>query len=200
MHGRGRIATLPRMWGRSGRASGDEAADKPRNLRDAIRDARIAAAERTGVIVEMRDADIARLEILNEALDPVFTDVPSDIEMFDRAISKGDTPRLWIDMLAHVAMARDKRTYRFLQDTRYGRRIIAESQDVPEIVQAVTRYVAGRLVERERALASDSEIARVPAQPSKFARAIWSAVWTTIWALAAGLAAFFVAAWFLAKP
>lgn len=193
------------MWGRSGRAGGgDEAAEKPRTLRDAIREARIAAAERTGVIVEMRDADLARLEILNEALDPVFEEVPADIELFDRAISRGDTPRLWIDVLAHVAMARDKRTYRFLQDTRYGRKILAESQDVPEIVKAVTRYVAGRLVERERALASDGDILRTAPLPAKKTSAIWSAiwsaVWTTVWALAAGVATFLVAAWFLAKP
>lgn len=189
------------MWGRSGRAGGgDEAAEKPRTLRDAIREARIAAAERTGVIVEMRDADLARLEILNEALDPVFAEVPAEIEMFDRAISKGDTPRLWIDVLAHVAMARDKRTYRFLQDTRYGRKIVAESQDVPEIVKAVTGYVAGRLVERERALASDSDILRTAPLPAKKPSAIWSAVWTTVWALAAGIATFLVAAWFIAKP
>lgn len=190
------------MWGRNRSAGGDEPAAKPNRLRDAIREARIAAAERTGVIVEMRDADLARLEILNDALDPVFEEVPADIELFDRAIGKGDTPRLWIDMLAHVAMARDKRTYRFLQDTRYGRRIIAESPNVPEIVQAVTRYVAARLVERERALASDSELASLVSRGA--ARAprgrFWSAVWTTIWALAGGIAAFLVAGWFLARP
>jgi CRP-like cAMP-binding protein len=58
-------------------------------------------------------------------------------------------------------MGRDKRQYRFLQDTRYGRTVLAESYDVPEIVQAVTRYVARRLVERERALADDT--GRAPA-------------------------------------
>lgn len=189
------------MWGRSGRASGgDEAADKPRTLREAVREARIAAAERTGVVVEMRDADIARLEILNEALDPVFAEIPAEIELFDRAISKGDTPRLWIDMLAHVAMARDKRTYRLLQDTRYGRKILAESKEVADIVQAVTRYVAGRLVERERALASDTAIVPAAAAATPRAGGFWSALWTTVWALAAGVATFLVAAWFLAKP
>jgi hypothetical protein len=95
-------------------------------------------------------------------------------------------------------MARDKRTYRFLQDTRYGRKIVAESQAVPAIVDAVMRYVAGRLV--ERALASDSEVTRIAPPPSKRASRFWSAVWTTIWALAAGIAAFLVAAWLLARP
>ena len=53
-------------------------------------------------------------------------------------------------------MGRDKRQYRFVQDTRYGRAVLAETYEVPAMVQAVTRYVARRLVERERALADDA--------------------------------------------
>jgi hypothetical protein len=52
-------------------------------------------------------------------------------------------------------MARDKRTYRFLQDTRFGRKVLAESPEIAEIAEAVTRYVARRMIERERALADD---------------------------------------------
>jgi hypothetical protein len=122
-------------------------------LRDALRKARIEAADRTGVVVDLRDAEVARLEILNEALDPLFTEVPEQIDLFDRGISNGETPRLWIDVVAHVVMGRDKRIYRFVQDTRYGRIVIAESHDVPVIVDAVTDYVARRMVEREQALA-----------------------------------------------
>ena len=124
-------------------------------LKDAVRDARIEAAERSAVIVDLRDAELARLELLNDALDPVFKDVPADVELFDRGISRGDVPRLWVDVVAHVAMGRDKRQYRFVQDTRYGRAVLAESYDLPEIKRAVTRYVARRLVERERALSDD---------------------------------------------
>ena len=65
-------------------------------------------------------------------------------------------PRLWVDVIAHVEMGRDKRQYRFVQDTRYGRAVLAESYESAEMVQAVTRYVARRLVERERALADDT--------------------------------------------
>jgi hypothetical protein len=50
--------------------------------------------------------------LLNEALDPVYADVPENVELFDRGIIPGDPPRLWIDMIAHVAMGRDKRVYR----------------------------------------------------------------------------------------
>ena len=144
------------MWG-SKKSSEPEAPPAPVNeLTAAVRDARIEAAERSGVVVDLRDADVARLELLNEALDPVFKDIPAGIELFDRGISRGDTPRLWVDVIAHVEMGRDKRQYRFVQDTRYGRAVLAESYDIAEMKQAVTRYVARRLVERERALTDDA--------------------------------------------
>ena len=134
--------------------SGPSGADgaRPIRLRDALRQARIEAADRSGVVVDLRDAEVARLEILNEALDPLFREVPDNVDLFDRGISQGVTPRLWIDVVAHVVMGRDKRIYRFVQDTRYGRKVLAESHDVPVIVKAVTDYVARRMVEREQAM------------------------------------------------
>ncbi len=126
---------------------------QPKRLRDALRQARIEAADRTGVVVDLRDAEVARLEILNEALDPLFSEIPHDIELFDRGISQGDTPRLWIDMIAHVVMGRDKRSYRLVQDSRFGRKVLAETHDVPAMVKAVTDYIARRMIEREHALA-----------------------------------------------
>jgi len=125
---------------------------RPIRLRDALRQARIEAADRTGVVVDLRDAEVARLEILNEALDPLFAQIPDTVDLFDRGISQGDTPRLWIDVVAHVVMGRDKRIYRFVQDTRFGRIVIAESHDVAALVAAITDYVARRMIEREHAL------------------------------------------------
>ena len=142
------------MWGR-GKKTETPAPEAPNALKDAVREARIEAAERSAVVVDLRDAEVARLELLNDELDAPFEDVPKDVELFDRGVSKGDVPRLWVDVIAHVEMGRDKRQYRFVQDTRYGRAVLAESYEIPQMVQAVTRYVARRLVERERALADD---------------------------------------------
>jgi hypothetical protein len=133
-----------------------ETPPEPNTLKAAVREARIEVAERSAVIVDLRDAELARLELLNEALDPLFADIPPGVELFDRGVGKGDVPRLWIDVIAHVEMGRDKRQYRFVQDTRYGRAVLGESHEIPEMVQAVTRYVARRLVERERALTDDA--------------------------------------------
>ena len=153
------------MWGRKDRkekvAAGESEAPPP--LKVAMHAARIEAAERTSVVVDLRDAEVARLELLNEALDPLFAEIPPEVDLFDRGVSRGDTPRLWIDAVAHVAMGRDKRMYRFLHDTRVGRRVMAESHEIADIVKAVTDYVARRLIDRERALDEDPEfIARVP--------------------------------------
>src|SRR4029450_7800551 len=134
-------------------STGNAAGDMRRTrLRDALRQARIEAADRIGVVVDLRDAEVARLEILNEALDPLFAEVPEQIDLFDRGVSQGETPRLWIDVVAHVVMGRDKRIYRFVQDTRFGRIVLAESHDVPVIVDAGTSYVARRMIEREPAM------------------------------------------------
>ena len=155
----------------AGEAAGE---GRPTRLRDALRKARIEAADRTGVVVDLRDAEVARLEILNEALDPLFAQIPDRVDLFDRGISQGETPRLWIDVVAHILMGRDKRVYRFVQDTRFGRIVIAESHDVPVIVDAVTEYVARRMVEREHAMvASPVAVLAAPAEESRRRSRFW---------------------------
>ena len=188
------------MWGRNRRPRGkSETADAetPQPLKDAMRQARIESAERTGVVVDLRDAEAARLELLNDALDPVFAEIPDNVDLFDRGLSKGEVPRLWIDAVTHVAMGRDKRVYCLIQDSRFGRKRLAELGEVGEIVQAVTRYVAGRLIERERALSGDSE--RI-AQEQQLAgaqrrRQGWRALRMFVYGALVGIAALFVAAW-----
>ena len=161
------------MWGRKRREVEEAKAGEPQppeRLKDALRKARLDQAERTGVVVDLHDAEVARLELLSEALDPLFAEIPDSVDLFDRGINRGDTPRLWIDAIAHAAMGRDKRLYRFLQDTRYGRTVLAESTDVAEIVDAITKYVAQRLIERERALASAAVPPRELKQEAKSER------------------------------
>ena len=160
---------------------------RPTRLRDALRQARIEAADRTGVVVELRDAEVARLEILNEALDPLFAQVPEKVDLFDRGVSQGETPRLWIDVVAHILMGRDKRQYRFVQDTRFGRIVLAESHDTAVIVEAVTDYVARRMIERERAMVVLPEPKEeVAAQPPRRSR-----VWPFLLGFILGAAALF---------
>ncbi len=179
------------MWGRKKKTE-EETAEKPTALKEAVREARIEAAERSGVVVDLRDAALARLELLNEALDPLFKDIPAEADLFDRGVSRGDNPRLWIDVIAHVEMGHDRRQYRFVQDTRYGRKVIAESHEISDIVQAVTRYVARRLVERERALADGSEVVDGRIAKHVRSRSGWRWFRTFVFGVIVGIAALFV--------
>jgi len=186
---RAAVATLLSMWGRKKKVP-EEA--KPAPLKDALRQARIESAERTGLVIEMREAEAARLELLNDALDPVFAEIPQGVDIFDRGVSRGEVPRLWIDIVAYVLMGRDKRTYRFVQDTRYGRKVLHETADIPDMAKAITRYVAARLIERERALVSGPLALRGETRPSG-----WRAVFMFILGFFIGLAAMLFAAAFL---
>jgi hypothetical protein len=126
-------------------------------LAEAIRDVKNAVADRDDVVVDIREAQRTRLELLAEDLQPVFDEVPEDDDRFDFAISAGAQPRLWIDSVAHVTMGRDRRTYRFLRDTRMGRVVLAESADMKPVASQVTRYIAERVLERRRILEGDVE-------------------------------------------
>ena len=88
------------MWGRKPKDAAAAEPQSPSQLKEAIHQARVEAAERTNVIIDLRDAELARLELLNEALNPLFAEVPPEVDLFDRGISRGETPRLWIDALA----------------------------------------------------------------------------------------------------
>ena len=126
-----------------------------RSLKDAIRRVRTAEAERSDVVVELRDAERARLEMLADELRSVFAEIPEDHDAFALNIAGGTPPRLWIDMTSFVVMDRDRRTYRFLKDTRLGRTVILESADIDAMADMIVSYVAERIIERERAMEGD---------------------------------------------
>jgi len=181
---------------------GKPAADFKRVLREV----RIAHAERTDVIVELREAEQMRLQLLAEALEGVFDDLPQDAEQLMLGVLPGQPPRFWVDATSFVAMGRDKRQYQFVKDTRLGRTVLAESASVETIADSVTRYVAERLVERERAIEADwlstairNRTASAPAQQRSAENV------ATIWGIAgfglgmiAGMVLLVAYAWFTA--
>ncbi len=125
--------------------------------RDAVRP-RVDDAEHSRVVSELRGAEIARLEMLRDELLPVIAEVPKDVDLFDVALAPSERPRLFVDMIAFVELGRDRRTYRFLQDTRLGRVTIAEGERLEPMVEAITDYIARRLIERDKALAGDTTL------------------------------------------
>jgi hypothetical protein len=146
----------------SNAATPQPSAHGERRLADVVREVKNAAADREDVVVEMRETQHTRLELLAHELEPVFADVPADDPTFDFVISSGTQPRLWIDAVAHVTMGRDRRTYRFLRDGRLGRTVLAESPDIKPVADQVTRYVAERLVERQRMMSGEVMTTGVP--------------------------------------
>lgn len=139
--------------------AGEKTIDQSKQLSDAVRDVKNAFADRDDVVVDMREAHRMRLDLLAAELAPVFADVPADMDNFDFVVSSGLQPRLWIDAVSHVAMGRDRRTYRFLRDTRIGRVVLAESTEMKPVADQVTRYVAERIVERQRMMEGGVELA-----------------------------------------
>ncbi len=128
----------------------DEA--RKRSLAAALAEVKNRQASRDDVVIDLKEAERARLELLADELRPLFDDLPLDNEQFEFALTNGKPPRLWIDMTTHVRMGHDRRVYRFLKDTRAGRTVLAETHDLEKIADAVSHYVAERVLERERIL------------------------------------------------
>ena len=177
-----------------------------RSLDRAIRDVRIADVEQNSVVVELGDTERARLEILHEALEDVSKELPEDMDMLTFQIVPGRKPRFWIDITSFVEMARDKRTYRFLKDTRLGRVVLAESQDVDDVADSVTHYLAERIIEREKAMESDyllSKMSGSAINPETAALAkrkqtgSSNAIWWFMSGILAGAIGLVLYAWFL---
>ena len=89
-------------------------------------------------------------------------------------------------------MGRDKRVYRFVQDTRYGRKVLAEANEIPDIVKAVTHYVALRVIERDKALAADPIGSAAMVDTG---RSGWRTAWVFLLGLIVGCGVVFAALW-----
>lgn len=132
-------------------------------LEDAIRDVRLNAAERSDVVVELREASRARMELLVQELNGTIQSIPNDDDQFDFALSSGQNPRLFVDATTHIGLARDRMTYRFVRDTRIGRVVLEENRDLKIIADRVTRYIAERIVERQRMMDGPvTDLAKIP--------------------------------------
>lgn len=133
---------------------------KVHDLASAMKKVKTAQADRDDVVVEMKHAKVSRLELLAEELEPVFAALPDNSEMFEFALAKGETPRLWIDMTSFVRMGKDGRVFEFVKDTRMGRTILGSTKNREKIGTHITDYVAERLLERERMIEGEWVSAR----------------------------------------
>jgi len=175
---------------------------KVRSLRDAMTKVRTAETDRSDGAEELLEAERARLEMLAEELSDIFDEAAKD-DYFIFQLAPSRPPRLWIDITSHVALGRDRRTFRFLKDTRLGRAVIKETNDQGIMADTVTDYIAERIVERQRMLETEwvseklqSEKAPQRQKDKKKSRGIGRALFIFLLGLAAGAAGLVGYAWF----
>ncbi len=148
------------------KAANQDMTAQSRTLDAVMREVKNAIADCDDVVVELREASRTRLELFAQELAPFFEEIPAEVDLFDFTISSGLKPRLWIDAVSHIALARDLRTYRFVKDTRAGRVVLAENIAIGPVADQVKLYVAERLIERERLMEGDPTAVTPRHQPS----------------------------------
>jgi hypothetical protein len=124
--------------------------DEPSRLGRALRKARTEQADYLDAIEDVRAAETVRLQVLADDLNPVLEDLPEGIDQIHCVVVPGDPPRLWIDMLAYVVIDEDGRSFRFLQNSGGRRTTLFETADRAEMCDAITGYIAHRVIDRER--------------------------------------------------
>ena len=135
-------------------------------LATAMNEARAGLAGSEEAARSGRTAVLDRLEALRRRLAPLYAAIPRDVEGFDLGLVKPEHPRLFVDMIAWVEAGKQGRGWRFLQETRGGRRVLLETDDEPALIDEITRYLARRLVARERSLSLEEGMpAAFPRRP-----------------------------------
>lgn len=129
---------------RSTRLPGDQ------GLNGALRQARLAEAAHFEAVLDIRDAQTLRLQVLKDELAPAILGNSEAACFVDLALVPGDPPRLWIDLITSIVMAPDPRTYRLVQDGPGGRQRLLETADRAEMIERVKQHIAHRLIARER--------------------------------------------------
>ena len=96
-----------------------------------------------------------RLEALAQSLRSVHADIPKVAkarqDAFTFALLPGHPPRFWVDLSSFVVMSDGGRTFHFLKDTEEGRISLFRSESLEDTVNAVTDYVADRIVRQRSA-------------------------------------------------
>jgi hypothetical protein len=137
-----------------------------RSLRGAIHKARLDEAEHLDRAADSRDSEIARLELLKAELETVFAELPAHDDRFNLVLVPSRPARLWIDLFTYAAVDEASGAYLFVRNSENGRRTLFSSNNVAEIADRITRYMAREIVRRERLEGALAE----PPRPETFTR------------------------------
>ncbi len=155
-----------------------------RSLREAIRKARLEEAEQLDRTADLRDGEIARLELLKSELETVFAELPHD-DRFNLTLVPSRPARLWVDLFTYAAIDDGSGAYLFVRNSENGRRTLFSSTNVTDMADRVTRYMAREIVRRERIEAALVEPSGVA--PGRGAGAFGSSLGIVIAAFVIGL-------------
>lgn len=128
----------------------------------AIKQARAAESAQFEAMLSLSDARILRLENLLEIMTQRLSRNSKLGELFELNVQQGIKPKLWIDLVSAVVMEPDPSTFRLTQDSELGRETLFETADTGQMADYVVRYLAQRVVLREKALATKAVAAPAP--------------------------------------
>lgn len=171
-----------------------------RSLSEAIRKARLEEAEHLDRTADLRDSEIARLELLKADLETVFAELPPHDDRFNLALVPSRPARLWIDLFTYAAIDEASGAYLFVRNSEEGRRTLYSSTNVADMADRITRYVAREIVRRERLEAALAEAPRMEPLAAPRASGINLSVVIAAFAigLLAGAAGLFATVWLTA--
>ena len=99
------------------------------SFEDRLRHARLAQAAHLDALTGVRDAELLRLQALRDDLAAVVSRDSRLEGLADLALIPDDPPKLWIDLVTHVVMAPDPRSYCLVEDCATGRESVFSSRD-----------------------------------------------------------------------
>jgi hypothetical protein len=151
---------------------------QPLEFERALKQARLAEAFHLDALINVKDARSLRLHSLRDELLPALKELPAPREFLELNIAPGETPRLWIDLISSVVIAPDTRIYRFEQERSGEREVLKESEDLDEMKHHILRYLAHRVLERERSSVQLSSFA-TSSPLQKYTLAALAYAWVT---------------------
>ena len=121
-----------------------------RSLQEAVRKARVEEAYRLDETADLRDSEIARLELMKAELQTVFAEIPANDDRFTLMLVPSRPARLWVDLFTYVAIDETSGAYLFIRNSESGRRTLYSTASVSEMADRITGYIAREIVRRER--------------------------------------------------
>jgi hypothetical protein len=123
----------------------------------AMREARRAEAAHRDALQNVSDAKALRLIDLQERLIQALPENSDVLNLVDLRFEPGEEPCLFVDLLTSVTIEPDAYTFRLSQDRDYRRETLLDTGSADEMVRHILKYVAHRLIARERRQATISE-------------------------------------------